>query len=312
MSSQALVGRLAPSPTGGLHLGHARTFLIAWLAAKSAGGRILLRIEDIDSTRVRSGATEGVIADLNWLGLSWDEGPYVQSERIDVHRGALERLKRKGLVYPCVCTRKEIERAASAPHAGEEGPVYPGTCAGRSAEDGDGFEAAGRAFAWRFRTPSDEVVWNDLFMGPRSFAGSALGGDFILARSPFTPSYQLAATLDDAHSGVTQVVRGDDLAPSTPRQILLHRAWGFDPPTFGHVPLVHDEEGRRLAKRDGAIKLSTLRESGVSSEDLIGRFALSCGWSSDGRPIRPEALLGRFRWDSIPAEPLRWDRSPSR
>ncbi len=162
--SQPPTGRLAPSPTGGLHVGHARTFLIAWLAARSAGGRMVLRIEDIDTTRVRPGATEGAIADLRWLGLDWDAGPYVQSERMAAYQQALERLTRDDLVYPCTCTRAEIARAASAPHAEDEGPSYPGTCSHRSAADAE--RLGDRPFAWRFRVDRVAVAWHDLFKGP--------------------------------------------------------------------------------------------------------------------------------------------------
>src|SRR4051812_46767608 len=183
------VGRLAPSPTGGLHLGHARTFLIAWLAARSAGGRVLLRIEDIDATRVRPEAASGALADLYWLGLVWDEGPdvggpagpYVQSERTGAYEAALERLKRSESVYPCTCTRADIDRAAAAPHAGDEGPTYPGTCSGRTAADAG--RLGDRPFAWRFRVPPGPVAWTDLFRGTVQRDPSRLGGDFVVGRS---------------------------------------------------------------------------------------------------------------------------------
>jgi glutamyl-tRNA synthetase len=305
--ARPLVGRLAPSPTGGLHLGHARTFLIAWLAARAAGGRIVLRIEDLDASRVRAEARAGAIEDLRWLGLDWDEGPFVQSERLETYATALERLKRAEAVYPCTCTRSDIARAAGAPHAEEEGPVYPGTCAGRSAGEAEALIRAGRPFAWRFRVPDATVSWDDLFQGPNALNPAALGGDFPVARDPVGPSYQLAVVCDDAAMGITQVVRGDDLVASTPRQMLLYRALGHEPPAFGHVPLAVDAQGRRLAKRAGSIKLATLRAAGVEPRRLVGWLAQSCGWAGadpdDARPSTPHDWIGRFRLDSVPARP---------
>ena len=294
-------GRLAPSPTGGLHVGHARTFLVAWLAARAAGGRVMLRMEDIDASRVRLGATEGAIADLRWLGLDWDAGPYVQSERIAAYEAALERLKAEDLVYPCTCTRAEIARAASAPHAEDEGPSYPGTCAGRSANDAD--RLGDRPFAWRFRVPAGPVAWDDLFRGPTAIDPGRSGGDFLVARHPFVPSYQLAVVVDDLAMGITQVVRGDDLIPSTPRQILLARALGGPGRQYGHIPLVVGPDGRRLAKRDGSIKLETLRVAGVDPRCLVGWIARSCGWSEGIEPSWPGDWLGRYDPTTVPAEP---------
>lgn len=298
-------GRLAPSPTGGLHVGHARTFLIAWLAARSSGGRIVLRIEDIDATRTRPGAAEGAITDLLWLGFDWDAGPYVQSERIAAYEAALGRLRAGELVYPCTCTRAEIARAASAPHAEDEGPSYPSTCSGRSAGDAD--RLGDRPFAWRFRVPAGPVAWDDLFRGPISIDPSRSGGDFLVARSPFVPSYQLAVVVDDLAMGITQVVRGDDLIPSTPRQILLARALGGPDRQYGHVPLVVGPDGKRLAKRDGSIKLATLREAGADPRRLIGWIARSCGWSEGMVPSWPRDWIGRYDPAMIPTDPSLFD-----
>ncbi|MDX2037670.1 MAG: tRNA glutamyl-Q(34) synthetase GluQRS [Isosphaeraceae bacterium] len=300
MTPDRVVGRLAPSPTGGLHVGHARTFLVAWLAVRSRGGRLILRIEDIDAGRVRPGAAEAAIADLAWLGIDWDEGPIHQSTRFDHYRAALEGWIARGLVYPCTCTRAEIERAASAPHAGEEGPTYPGSCASRTAEEGVDLERRGIAFAWRFRTDDRRVGWNDLVVGPIE---RGLGGDFIIAREPFAPSYQLAVSVDDALMGVTQVLRGDDLIPSTPRQIRLLESLEARVPHYGHIPLVHDADGRRLAKRDGSIKLAALREAGIDPRRLIGYLARSCGWTDGIEPSSPRDWIDRFELRSIPPEP---------
>lgn len=283
--SAVTVGRLAPSPTGGLHIGHARTFLIAWLAARSRGGRVVLRIEDLDASRVRPEAKLGALIDLKWLGLDWDEGPdvggpsapYVQSERMALYDTVLEHLKARETIYPCTCTRADIERAASAPHPEDEGPGYPGTCAHRSASNADGL--GHRPFAWRFRVPPGSIAWDDLFLGRVAIDPSRSGGDFIVARHTVGPSYQLAVVVDDAEMGVNQVIRGSDLATSTPRQILLYQALGRPLPEFGHVPVVVTSEGRRLAKRDNSLKISTLRDAGIDPNRLVGSLITTCGWS---------------------------------
>ncbi|APW63872.1 tRNA glutamyl-Q(34) synthetase GluQRS [Paludisphaera borealis] len=305
--SPPAVGRLAPSPTGGLHLGHARTFLIAWLAARSGGGRVILRIEDLDAARVRDEARDAALVDLRWLGLDWDEGPYVQSDRRAVYDDALDRLKAAERIYPCTCTRADIERAASAPHPEDEGPTYPGACAHRLAADARAF--GDRPFAWRFRVEPGPVAWDDQFLGRRELDPTRLGGDFVIARNTLGPSYQLAVVVDDALMGVSQVVRGADLVPSTPRQILLYRALGWTPPRFGHVPLVVGPDGRRLAKRDGSIKLSTLREQGVDPQRLIGALARSCGWTSTLTPSYPADWINRYDPDSLPGDP--WFMNPA-
>jgi glutamyl-tRNA synthetase len=302
-------GRLAPSPTGGLHLGHARTFLAAWLLARSQGGRVILRIEDLDASRVRAEAVPGAIDDLRWLGLTWDEGPdvggpsepYIQTQRLSAYEAMLERLRRDEWVYPCTCTRADVARAASAPHVEDEGPSYPGTCAGRSAGDAAAFH--GRPFAWRFRVPPGPVAWDDVVLGRRVLDPAIVGGDFIVARASIGPSYQLAVVHDDAAMGVTQVIRGLDLVPSTPRQILLHRACGWTPPTFGHLPLVHVPDGRRLAKRDGSIKLAHLRAAGVEPRAFVSWLATSLGMSDQIEPLGPAAWVDRFDPGRIPGCP---------
>jgi glutamyl-tRNA synthetase len=290
-------------------MGHARTFLIAWLAARSAGGRVILRVEDLDASRARNEAKAGALVDLRWLGLDWDEGPdaggpsspYVQSERMTAYSESLERLKRAELIYPCTCTRADIERAAAAPHAEDEGPTYPGTCSGRSAADATAL--GDRPFAWRFRVPPGPVAWDDLVLGRVERDPARLGGDFVVGRSPAGVSYQLAVVHDDATMGISQVIRGDDLVPSTPRQILLYRSLGHEAPAFGHVPLAVGPDGRRLAKRDGSIKLATLREAGVDPRRLAGWIAQSCGWADEPIPSAPSDWIARFRLLSIPRAP---------
>jgi glutamyl-tRNA synthetase len=307
-SRPLIVGRLAPSPTGGLHLGHARTFLIAWLSARTQGGRVVLRIEDLDASRVRPEATRAILVDLRWLGLDWDEGPdlggpsspYIQSERFDLYTSALERLKSAERVYPCTCTRADVARAASAPHP-EEGPSYPGTCSHRIASDAE--VLADRPYAWRFRVPPGKIAWRDRFLGETEIDPACSGGDFIIARHTVGPSYQLAVVVDDAAMGVSEVVRGADLATSTPRQILLYEALGRPCPTFGHVPLAVNPDGRRLAKRDNALKLSTLREIGAHPNHLIGSLIESCGWSETLIPSTPGDWIGRIDLNRLSPRP---------
>ena len=315
LSLPRVVGRLAPSPTGGLHLGHARTFLIAWLSARRYAGKVILRIEDLDSSRVRADALTSALADLCWLGLDWDQGPdiggpsapYVQSARSALYAQTLDLLKASESVYPCTCTRADVERAARAPHAADEGPTYPGTCSQRSAADAIALREQNRPFAWRFRVPEGPVAWDDLFLGPTQLDPSRLGGDFIVAREGASPaagySYQLAVVADDDAMGVNQVIRGDDLVPSTPAQILLFHRLGRPVPTFGHVPLAIDSNGRRLAKRVNSLKLSTLRASGIDPRCLIGSLVHSCGWSKSNEPMTPTQAIDR-------CDPVKLSRSP--
>jgi glutamyl-tRNA synthetase len=295
------VGRLAPSPTGAQHVGNARTYLIAWLAARAAAGKVLLRIEDIDSPRVKPGADFQAIDDLRWLGLDWDGEPTWQTHRLSLYQSALAELKRQELVYPCTCTRSDIERAASAPHAADEGPVYPGTCAGRHSGDA---ESISGPFAWRFRLPDSPVSFKDGYCGKIEIDLHRLGGDFVVWKSADSPAYQLAVVVDDAAGGVTEVIRGNDLIPSTPRQLLLYRALGLRPPRFAHVPLVVGPDGRRLAKRHGDTRLATLRDRGVKPEALLGLLAWSCGWLDRVEPIKLAELLPLFQLDRIPPCPF--------
>jgi glutamyl-tRNA synthetase len=292
--------RLAPSPTGAQHVGNARTYLIAWLSARSQGAKITLRIEDIDSPRVKPGATAGIIEDLQWLGLDWDDGPFVQTQRLPLYDDALQALRAAEVVYPCTCTRSDIAAAASAPHDEHEGPAYPGTCAFRQAADAEGLN---RPYAWRFRV-SASPEFDDLFRGPTCIDLRQSGGDFVVWKASRTPAYQLAVVVDDASMGITEVVRGDDLVPSTPRQHLLFQALGWPPPRFAHVPLVVGPDGRRLAKRHGDTRLTALRSAGVAAESLLGLLAWSCGWLAKNEPITARELLPFFRWTTIPHEPL--------
>lgn len=294
-ANATVVGRLAPSPTGAQHVGNARTYLIAWLSARAQGGRVLLRIEDIDSPRVKPDAIIGTLDDLRWLGLDWDGDPVVQTQRLPHYQSALEQLRALELVYPCTCTRSDVERAASAPHLENEGPIYPGTCSHRRATD-----IPDQPYAWRMRVGLETISYEDGFRGPTTLNLHEIGGDFVVWKSAGTPAYQLAVIVDDAAQGVTEVIRGDDLVPSTPRQLLLYRALGLTPPSFTHVPLVVGPDGRRLAKRHGDTRLQSLRKAGVDPLLLLGLLAWSCGWVKRIEPITLAELLPRFRLGTIP------------
>lgn len=304
------IGRLAPSPTGAQHVGNARTFLLAWLAARAHHGRLILRMEDIDSPRIKAGAAQQALADLRWLGLDWDAGPdipsqsvesqssYVQTERIALYEQALKQLKQRELVYPCTCSRSEVAAAASAPHAGQEGPRYPGTCAGNSAATANKLSPG--TFAWRLRSTAKQRTLHDGVAGEVHCNVSAELGDFVVAKADGTPAYQLAVVVDDHEMGITEVVRGDDLLPSAFRQCELYDCFGWLPPRFVHVPLVVGEDGRRLAKRHGDTRLATLRAQGVSNTALVGLLAWSCGLRTDPAPVTPQELLSDFAWDKVP------------
>lgn len=300
-----VVGRLAPSPTGALHLGNARTFLLAWLSARSRGGTLLLRIEDIDGPRVKPESTAQAIEDLRWLGLDWDGEPVAQSARLERYRAAADRLVAQGCAYPCVCTRSEIEEAASAPHeAGDDGPVYPGTCRGRFADLAQARAATGREPALRFRVDVAAVPFDDDFAGAQQ---GRVRGDFVVQKRDGGPAYQLAVVVDDAAQGVTEVLRADDLLPSTPRQLLLYDALGLPAPRFVHVPLVVGADGLRLAKRHGDTSLRAFRQAGVASERLVGHLAHLCGLRPRGAACTPRELLAGFDLRLLPRGPVRGD-----
>ena len=298
-------GRLAPSPTGALHLGNVRTFMVAWLRARSCGGRIVMRMEDLDHPRDKPGAAAAALDDLRWLGFDWDE-EHVQSRRRAFYRECLEALRHQALAYPCVCTRRDVEAAQSAPHAGEQ-LHYPGTCRGRFASWGAALAAAGgRLPCWRFRTEDgDTVSFRDAFAGDYSQDVAATFGDFPLARDEDGAGYTLAATADDLAMGVTEVVRGDDLLPATPAQMLVARALGGRAPGYLHVPLVTGPDGKRLAKRHGDTRIAAYRAQGVSPEAIIGRLAATCGWG-DGGPRTLSSLIEEFTLDRIPRAPAIW------
>lgn len=313
----AVRGRLAPSPTGALHLGNARTFLLAWLSLRRQGGTVVLRIEDLDGPRVKAEAAAEAIEDLRWLGLDWDEGPdvggpfapYVQTQRPDVYRELLGRLQASGLVYPCTCSRSDIERAASAPHPGEEGPRYPGTCRGRFATAEEAERATGRAPAWRLIVPPGERAFVDGFRGEVRGDVAEQVGDFVVWKGSGAAAYQLAVVADDLAMRIDEVVRGDDLASSTLRQELLYEALSARSPRFWHLPLVIGPDGRRLAKRHGDTRIATFRRAGVPAERLVGLLAFWSGLASAGEACRPVDLIERFDWRATPREPVVCDEA---
>ncbi len=286
------VGRLAPTPSGLLHIGNGRSFLLAWLWARSAGGRVLLRIEDIDRARCKPEYVQSAWDDLAWLGLDHDGEVVIQSPRTELYRVHLQRLIQAGLAYPCTCTRRDIEEAGGAPH-GDDGPVYPGTCRGRWQDAAHARAETGREPAMRFLWKGAEVRFDDALHGEVSIDPST-HGDFVLWRRDDLPSYQLAVTVDDALQGVTQVLRGRDLLTSTARQLALYAALGLKAPAeWAHVPFVNDAGGR-MAKRDGSLALRTLRESGVESAKLIGLLAWSAGLTEQPTPVSAGDLVADF------------------
>lgn len=291
--------RLAPSPTGALHLGNARTFLINWAIARQRGWRVVLRIEDLDTPRVKPGAIERTIEELRWLGLDWDDRDapvLVQSADLSPFADAMERLARAGLAYPCSLTRKEIA-AESAPNEGDQETPFP-----RSLRPEVGPRAFDdRASNWRLVVEPGEVSFVDEFAGAQRFEPARSVGDFMIWTKRGHPAYQLAVVVDDARQGVTRVVRGDDLLDSTARQLLLIRALGLTPPRYFHVPLVRGEDGRRLAKRHGDTRLDAYREAGVPAERVIGLLASWCGIGGERRAMSAGGFLGAFDADRLPS-----------
>lgn len=304
------VGRYAPSPSGRMHLGNLCCCLLAWLSAKSKGGRVVLRIEDLDAERCPRRFADLLEADLAWLGLTADEGgsaggpagPYYQSERAEIYRHYYDILVKKGLVYPCFCSRSQLH-AASAPHRADGQVVYPGTCRGL-APAAAAARAARRAPAWRVRVPDEDVAFTDGHLGPYAENLARDCGDFILRRADGVFAYQLAVVVDDALMGVTEVVRGADLLASTPRQLWLYRELGLTAPQFYHLPLLLAADGRRLSKRDGDQSLENL-QARYTAEEIIGRLAFVCGLRQAPTPCRPADLVADFSWDRVPQHDIR-------
>ncbi len=298
------VTRLAPSPTGALHLGNARTFLINWAMARRSGWRIVLRIEDLDGPRIKEGAAESAIGTLGWLGMDWDEGPLVQSHDLDPYTSAMRALASAARVYPCALTRAEIEQAASAPH-GRSPSSHAASSESRfpaelrpelHTRDFDDPETN-----WRFAVHDETVEFDDAFAGAQRIAPADTIGDFVVWTKRAQPAYQLAVVVDDHRQGVTDIVRGDDLLDSAARQLLLYRALGLKPePSYTHLPLVVGEDGRRLAKRHGDTRVDHYRAQGVPAERVIGLIAFWSGVQDRRAPMSAAEFVSAFNLERLP------------
>ena len=294
-----VVGRFAPSPTGRMHAGNIYAALIAWLVAKSQGGRMVLRIEELDRERSKAAYIDQIQRDFEALGLFWDEGPYFQHDRDEAYAEAFARLEAQGLLYPCFCTRADLH-AASAPHRGEK-LVYAGTCRHLSAAEVEARRAAGRTPGWRVAVDGRTIAFEDLVQGYYAQKLDRDCGDFLIRRSDGVYAYQLAVVTDDAQAGVTQVVRGSDLLSSTPRQIWLQRQLGFPEPGYYHVPLLVAPDGRRLSKREKDLDMGALRNR-YTPEQLLGMLAHACGLLSHSESVRAGELAGEFSWQMVQKE----------
>lgn len=301
--------RFAPSPSGRMHLGNLFAALLAWLDIRALGGEMLLRMEDLDPDRCKPAYLDQLADDLDWLGLDWDLGwqagkvAYQQSHRTAHYEAAFETLAHRGLVYPCFCTRKEL-LAASAPHASDGARVYNGHCLALSAQEKTALLESGRRPAWRLKVPAEVISFVDGNFGPQRQKLETECGDFILRRSDGLFGYQLAVVVDDALSGVSEIVRGHDILSSTPRQIYLQRLLGFETPEYAHIPLLEDAQGRRLAKRDGDTDLTALAKR-FSREEILGMLACSAGLLDENRPATMEELIDTFDWEKVRTEDMR-------
>lgn len=300
----SVTGRLAPSPSGEMHLGNAFAALLAWLSARSQGGQVLLRLEDLDLPRCPAKFSQGVMEDFRWLGLTWDNDPVYQSRRADYYEECLARLGAQGLLYPCYCTRRELHAApteASAPH--NPAPVYSGHCRELTAAQRADCEAMGRRGALRLCVPDRVYALTDGHLGPYSANLAREVGDFILRRSDGLYAYQLAVVADDAAMGVTQVVRGRDLLPSTPQQLYLQEVLGFPHPDYCHLPLLLAPDARRLSKREGDLSLRALSKR-YKPQELVGVLGCWAGLLDKPTPVTPQALVDGFSWDRVPKEDI--------
>ncbi|MFN2321929.1 MAG: tRNA glutamyl-Q(34) synthetase GluQRS [Trueperaceae bacterium] len=312
-SAPPVRGRFAPSPTGALHLGNARTALLAWASARAQGGGFVMRVEDLDPPRTVAAAVAGNLDELRWLGLDWDEGPdvggpagpYRQSERDAHYAAALAALATAGRLAEDWLSRKDLQGAASAPHAAA-GSAYGPPERGRSARLAEVRRAEGRAPSWRARLEPGTVVADDVRLGQRTFDVAADVGDLVVRRSDGLWAYALAVVVDDAAMGITEVVRGDDLWDATGAQVALAAALGHPAPRYGHVPLLLDADGRRLAKRRGASTVEAYRADGVDPRRVVGALAATAGLLAAPRPLHPRELVAGFDLARLAPDPARW------
>jgi glutamyl-tRNA synthetase len=291
--------RFAPSPTGFLHVGGARTALFNWLWARHTGGTLVLRIEDTDAQRSTSEMIHGILEGLEWLGIDWDEGPFYQSERGVRHRGAAESLVENGKAYPCFCTVEMLAAEREAAIARKESYVYSGRCRELDPAEVARRRAAGEPATIRFAVPQGETAWEDVVHGRTSFDNRTIG-DFIILRSDGAPIYNLAVTVDDLDMRISHVVRGDDHISNTPKQILLYRALGVEPPVFAHVPLILGPDKSKLSKRHGAVAVTAYRDEGFLADAFVNFLAL-LGWSpgDDREVMTRDELVGSFTLERI-------------
>ena len=300
---KTVVGRFAPTPSGKMHLGNVLCCLVAWLSARSQGGKVLLRVEDLDPERSGADYERQIEEDLRWLGLDWDEGGleaaggrYCQSGRSGVYEQYFDILSEKGLIYRCFCSRAELH-AADAPHLSDGRYFYPGTCRNLTPEEA-AEKAKKRKPAWRVKVPDETVRFTDLHYGPYAENLAAECGDFVIRRADGVFAYQLATAVDDGLMGVTEVVRGRDLIGSTARQLWLQRTLGLPSPVYGHIPLLTDWDGRRLSKRDGDLDLARLREK-WRPEEILGMLAEAAGILPAYRPVSARELVPLFSWGKV-------------
>ena len=298
----AVVGRFAPTPSGRMHLGNVFAALVAWLSVRKDGGRMVLRMEDLDTQRTSAEFAEILRDDLQWLGLDWDEETQPQSQRSELYREYFEKLEVMGLLYPCYCTRSQLH-SVNAPHLSDGTYVYTGTCRNLSEEQRAAF---GRAPAWRVRVPDQEWTVQDRIQGRYTENLATHCGDFVVRRADGVYVYQLAVTVDDALAGVTQVVRGTDLLSSAPRQMYLQSLWGFQHPEYAHVPMLLAPDGRRLSKRDKDLDLGYLRTH-TTAEKLIGVLAHSAGLLDSPTPISAKELANQFSFEKIRGDAIYLD-----
>ena len=293
------VGRFAPTPSGRMHLGNVFAGMIAWLSVKSRGGEMVLRMEDLDTLRTSDELAQTLRQDLTWLGLAWDRETEPQSKRSKVYDGYFEKLRDMDLLYPCYCTRSQLHNV-NAPHLSDGTYVYAGTCRNLTQEQRDAFD---RAPAWRVKVPDKIWTVEDLMQGTYTENLVSDCGDFVVRRADGVYVYQLAVTVDDGEAGVTEVVRGNDLLSSAPRQMYLQELFGFQHPTYGHVPMLLSVDGRRLSKRDKDLDLGVLRQK-MKPEELLGILAHACGLIEKKEAVSAKELAAVFSWDKIKKEDI--------
>ena len=312
MNSNPYRGRLAPSPTGALHLGNIRTFLITWLHCRFHQGELVMRMEDLNIERLKEGAVESIYEDLIWLGFDWDIGAglhhldttkredpsFIQSNCTEEYEKVFETLKREKAIYPCSCTRKELSQIQSAPHEHEQ--FYPNICRDHWPDELSAEKSKGHTISWRYKLNDDIDSFNDGFYGNYSHPLSKWSGDFVIAQKSNKVAYQLAVVIDDSRQGISKVIRADDLLDSTLRQIALYKKLTLTAPQFHHIPLVVGEDGKRLAKRHGDYKISSLRKMGIKANKILGYLAYTCGWLNQIEELSIQDCLSIFDYTKVP------------